>query len=120
MQRVAGIGGFFFRASNPTALAEWYRQHLGVDLTPTDHSQKPWSQEAAPTVFSPFPQDTDYFGDSAKHWMINFRVDDLDAMVEQLRAAGIEVTNDPEKYPNGRFARLRDPEGNPIELWESK
>ena len=117
---VAGIGGFFFRASNPTALAEWYRQHLGVDLTPTDYSQKPWSQEAGPTVFSPFPQDTDYFGDSAKHWMINFRVDDLDAMVEQLRAAGIEVTNDPEKYPNGRFARLRDPEGNPIELWESK
>jgi predicted enzyme related to lactoylglutathione lyase len=71
-------------------------------------------------VFAPFPQDTDYFGAEAQNWMINFRVPNLNAMVEQLRAAAVEVEVDPEHYPNGRFARLRDPEGNPIQLWESK
>ena len=118
MHRVTGIGGFFFRAKNPEALAQWYKEHLGIDLVPSDYSQKPWSQEAGPTVFAPFPVDSDYFGDAAKQWMINFRVNDLDGMVGQLRAAGITVTVDPEKHPNGRFARLHDPEGNPIELWE--
>jgi glyoxylase I family protein len=120
MQQVTGIGGFFFRAKNPAATAQWYKDHLGVDPTPSDYGQKSWSQEAGPTAFAPFPQDSDYFGDAGKQWMINFRVKDLDAMVEQLRAAEIEVTIDPETYPNGRFARLRDPEGNPIELWEPK
>src|ERR1041384_7235645 len=120
MQRVLGIGGFFFRAKNPATLAQWYKDHLGIDLVPADYSQKPWSQEAGPTVFAPFPQDSDYFGNAAKNWMINFRVKDLEKMVKQLRTAGIDVTVDPEKYPNGRFARLHDPEGNPIELWEAK
>lgn len=118
MQRVTGIGGLFFRSKDP-ALAKWYQKHLGIDLVPVDYSQKPWSQEAGPTVFAPFPQDSDYF-DSAKQWMINFRVKDLEAMVTQLRAAGIEVSMDAQAYPNGRFARLNDPEGNPIELWEPK
>ena len=67
------------------------QEHLGVDLAPADYSQKPWSQEAGPTVFAPFPQDSEHLGDAAKHWMINFRVGDLDAMVEQLRAAKIDV-----------------------------
>src|SRR5437588_3943542 len=116
MQRVTGIGGFFFRANNPEALAQWYKERFGIDLVPADYSQRPWSQEAGPTVFAPFPSGSDYFGDTTKNWMINFRVRDLDAMVEQLRAAGIEVKVDLEVYPNGRFARLRDPEGNPIEL----
>ncbi len=118
MEPVTGIGGVFFRAKDPTAMAKWYREHLGISLAPTDYTQKPWSQAAGPTVFAPFPQDTDYFGDAAKQWMINFRVNNLDAMVEQLRGAGIKVTLNPERYPNGRFARLCDPEGNPIELWE--
>ena len=104
---------------NPTVLAEWYREHLGIALARADYSQKPWSQDAGPTVFAPFPHDSDYFGNSARQWMINFRVRNLDAMVEQLRAAKIDVVVDSEKYPNGRFARLHDPEGNPIELWES-
>jgi glyoxylase I family protein len=120
MERVTGIGGFFFRAKDPMALARWYRQHLGIDLVPTDYSQKPWSQETGPTVFAPFPNDTDYFGNTAQPWMINFRVRNLDVMVAQLRGANIEVRIDPEAYPNGRFARLQDPEGNPIELWEPK
>jgi len=82
--------------------------------------RNPWSQEGGPTVFAPFPADSEYFGDVAKQWMINFRVSDLDAVVGQLRAAGVAVTVDPEIYPNGRFARLQDPEGNPIQLWEAK
>jgi predicted enzyme related to lactoylglutathione lyase len=120
MEHVTGIGGLFFRAKNPTLLAEWYRDHLGVALAPADYSQKPWAQEAGPTVFAPFPADSDYFGRLEKNWMINFRVRDLQAMVEQLRAAGVDVAIDPQTYPNGQFARLHDPEGNPIELWEPK
>ena len=69
-------------------------------------------------MFEPFPADTDYFRDPAKQWMLNFRVRDLDLMVAQLRAAGIEVEVDPVRYPNGRFARLRDPEGNPVAIWQ--
>ena len=118
MERVTGIGGLFFRAKDPVALGRWYQQHLGIDLVPTDYDQKPWSQEAGPTAFAPFAHDTDYFGNMEKHWMINFRVSNLDAMVTQLRAQNIEVRIDPEMYPNGRFARLHDPEGNPIELWQ--
>ena len=117
MERVTGIGGLFFRAKDPKTLAEWYQKNLGVDPVPADYSQKPWSQEAGPTVFAPFPKDSEHFGNAEKNWMINFRVRNLDAMVAQLRAAGIEVSVDPEIYPNGRFARLNDPEGNPIELW---
>lgn len=118
MERVTGIGGLFFRAKDPEALKAWYETHLGVTAPPRDYGQTPWRQEAGPTVFSPFEQSTDYFGRPGQMWMINFRVGDLDAMAAQLRAAGIEVTVDPEAYPNGRFARIYDPEGNPIELWE--
>lgn len=118
MEKVAGIGGLFFRAHDPKALGQWYQQHLGVALTPTSEGGTVWQQEAGPTAFSPFPETTKYFGDPSKVWMINFRVHDLDKMVAQLRKAGIEV-KDPETYPNiGRFARLHDPEGNPIELWQ--
>jgi glyoxylase I family protein len=118
MEKVAGIGGFFFRAHDPKALATWYEQHLGIALTPTTEGGTVWQQEAGPTSFSPFPQTTKYFGDPNKSWMVNFRVHDLDKMVAQLRTAGIEV-KDPESYPNiGRFSRLHDPEGNPIELWQ--
>jgi predicted enzyme related to lactoylglutathione lyase len=120
MQRVTGIGGVFFRANDPAALGRWYQEHLGVDLPPSDYDQKPWFQEAGPTVFAAFPKDTEYFGNKHQSWMINFRVKDLAAMAAQLRASGIEVAVDPEIHPNGRFARLHDPEGNPIELWEPK
>ena len=120
MECVTGIGGLFFRAKNPAALGQWYKDTLGINLVPADYSQKPWSQEAGPTVFAPFEHGTDYFGRTEQQWMINFRVRNLDAMVAQLRALKIEVRVDAEKYPNGRFARLHDPEGNPIELWEPK
>ena len=120
MEKVTGIGGLFFRAHDPTALGRWYQQHLGVSLTPSSYEESVWQQEAGPTVFAPFAETSDYFGDAHKVWMVNFRVRDLDRMAAQLRAAGVEVKIDPQSYPNGRFARLHDPEGNPIELWQPK
>ena len=117
-KHVTGIGGLFFRAKDAPALAQWYKEHLGIDPVPTGEGQEPWTQESGTTVFSPFPEDTKYFGNAEKQWMINFRVRDLGTLVDQLRASKIEVTFDPEMTPYGRFARLYDPEGNPIELWE--
>src|SRR5574341_2555840 len=108
MERVTGIGGLFFRARVPEALKQWYQDMLGVTATPKSYDEEPWLQEAGPTVFEPFPQETEYFGAPSQMWMVNFRVRDLDAMVAQLRGAGIEVTAYPEQYPNGRFARLHD------------
>jgi glyoxylase I family protein len=118
MEKVTGIGGFFFRAHDPKTLGRWYQDHLGVLVIPTSYGQQSWTQEAGETAFAPFPETTKYFGDLSKQWMINFRVRDLDKMAAQLRAAGIEVMIDPEKYPNGKFASLNDPEGNPIQLWQ--
>ena len=120
MEKVTGIGGFFFRAKNPKALALWYQQHLGILTIPTSSGESGWQQEAGPTAFAPFKETSDYFGDTQKVWMLNFRVRDLDKMAAQLQAAGIEVKMDPQSYPNGRFARVHDPEGNPIELWQPK
>lgn len=117
-ERVLGIGGLFFRSRDPKSLAQWYQLHLGIDPVPTESGHSGWQQAAGPTAFSPFPMDTGYFGAQQQAWMVNFRVRSLDAMVAQLRKANIEVKVDPEKYPYGRFARLHDPEGNPIELWE--
>jgi predicted enzyme related to lactoylglutathione lyase len=117
MERVTGIGGVFFRSQDPASLAAWYEAHLGVKRTPESYEEEPWYQEAGPTVFAPFEADTDYF-DASKQWMTNFRVANLDAMVAQLREAGVEVDVADETYPNGRFAHLNDPEGNRIELWE--
>ena len=119
MEKVTGIGGLFFRAHDPDALGHWYQQHLGIALTPTSYNDPVWVQEAGPTIFSPFPQTSNYFGDAQKSWMVNFRVRDLAKMAAQLQAAGIAVKIDPQSYPNGRFARLHDPEGNPIELWQA-
>ena len=120
MEKVTGIGGFFFRAKDPKALGLWYQQHLGILTIPTSYEEHGWQQEAGSTAFAAFPETTKYFGDPNKSWMLNFRIRDLDKMVAQLQAAGIEVKIDPQSYPNGRFARLHDPEGNPIELWQPK
>lgn len=112
MAKAAGIGGFFFRAHDHAALAKWYEEHLGVTEC--------WSQNSGLTVFAPFTRDTGYFA-ADKQWMINFRVDDLDQVLRDLRAAGIAVETRPEEWDNpetGRFARIQDPENNPIELWE--
>lgn len=115
MQKVNGIGGVFFRAQDPQVLSKWYETHLGVN----HYDPVPWKQREGYTVFAPFAQDTDYFGDASQQWMINFRVDDLEKMIHQLQAAGIAVeTRDEWNSEIGKFARLHDPEGNPIELWQ--
>ena len=115
MQKVTGVGGFFFRSSDGGALSAWYSQHLGIAA---GHDAM-WMQEAGPTVFAPFREDSDYFA-ADRRWMLNLRVSDMDAMLAQLRAADIAVETraewDDPAY--GRFARIHDPEGNPIELWE--
>jgi predicted enzyme related to lactoylglutathione lyase len=111
---VTGIGGFFFRSDDPGALSAWYQEHLGVAL-----GAEVWSQEAGPTVFAPFPRSTDYFP-ADKSWMLNLRVSDLDALLHDLAAAGIAALTNPDwdTPQTGRFARIHDPEGNPIELWQ--
>ena len=116
MERVTGIGGFFFRSQDPDALAVWYQERLGVTTVPETYEDGPWRQQEGETVFAPFQQDSKMIGPPEHTWMINFRVEDLDAIVTQLRAAGEQVEVDPERYPNGRFAELRDPEGNGIQL----
>lgn len=118
MQKVEGVGGFFFRSKDPKALAQWYEDNLGVNVVPDDYDKPAWRTTAGTTVFAPFKEDTTYFGDMKNQWMINFRVNDLAAMAKQLQAKGIKIEVDPEEYPNGRFAQLFDPEGNPIQLWQ--
>ena len=121
---VRGIGGLFFRAKDPDALNAWYRQHLNIGAgCNAEGTGEPdewfWKTEGGPVVFAPFKQTTDYFA-ADKAFMINLRVDDIDDLLASLRASGIEVLTDPawDDPSTGRFARIHDPEGNAIELWE--
>ena len=110
---VLGIGGLFFRARDPAALTAWYETHLLPGVAAFN-----WHQEAGQTVFSPFKQDSDYFA-ADKQFMLNLRVAGLDDLIARLRAAGIAVETRAEWDGDyGRFARIHDPEGNPIELWQ--
>ncbi|WP_062211644.1 VOC family protein [Demequina oxidasica] len=119
MEKVLGIGGLFIRADDPDALAKWYWERLGISLVPQGPTDRPWISEQGPTIFSPFPKDSDYFAEN-RQFMVNFRVRDLDAMLAQLAAAGHEATHHSAMDGIGKFARVHDPEGNPIELWEAE
>ena len=121
---VLGIGGLFFRARDPDALTTWYREHLGVgagcaadDTGPVD--EWTWRTQGGPVVFAPFRENTDYFA-ADKQWMLNLRVSGLDALLAKLRGADIAIETRAEwdAPETGRFARIHDPEGNAIELWE--
>jgi predicted enzyme related to lactoylglutathione lyase len=115
MERVLGIGGYFMRAADPTALTDWYRECLGLDADENGL----WRQEPGPTVFSTFEAGTDYFGSPAQQAMLNFRVRDLEAMLRQLRSRGADVAEEIEDLAGvGRFGWVTDPEGNRVELWE--
>jgi catechol 2,3-dioxygenase-like lactoylglutathione lyase family enzyme len=117
MERALGLGGVFVRSRDPAALARWYAEHLGV---PDGlHGEAVWQPEPGPTLFAPFAQDTEKFGERATGWMLNFRVADLDAMLAQLRTAGVDVEPEVQDEPGvGRFGWVRDLEGNRVELWE--
>lgn len=113
MAQVTGIGGVFFRCRDPEALALWYRTHLGLAA-----GSSPWAQQAGPTVFAPFAADSDYFP-ADQQVMLNLRVDDLDGLIADLRVTGIAVDTRAEwDGDHGKFARIHDPEGRAIELWQ--
>ena len=120
---VVGMGGYFFRAKDPEALKAWYREHLGVgggigtDPVTGHTNEWVWYVEGGPMVFEPFKAETDYFP-AERTAMVNLRVTDLDDLVAKLRDAGIEISQEQAMDGVGRFARVHDPEGNPIELWE--
>ena len=132
---VVGLGGLMFRAKDPAALKAWYREHLGIGGGCVPEGVEPgwqagtgpapgeqgheyfWYPQAGPMVFEPFSEGSDYFP-SDKRLLINLRVRDMDGLVAQLAAAGVELANDLVEEGVGRFVRIHDPEGNPIELWE--
>ncbi|QHN04951.1 VOC family protein [Granulicella sp. WH15] len=123
MARVTGIGGIFLRAQDPKTLRAWYAEHLGLDVHAVyGFASMPWSDELPPgtglTTWSLFPADTKHFGDAGKSAMVNYRVDDLEGLLAQLREAGVPIDPKREDYSYGRFAWIVDPEGNRIELWE--
>ncbi len=115
-EAVQGVGGVFFRAGDPVALRAWYADHLGIDME--DFGTVFTSKDGDQTVWAPFPADTTYFGTGGQQLMVNFRVRDLDAMLGQLRAAGVDVDDLVEEMEFGRFAWATDLEGNRFELWE--
>ncbi|MDO7881428.1 VOC family protein [Salinibacterium soli] len=111
---ISGIGGLFFRSRDPEARAAWYREHLGIHAG----QDGMWEQDAGMTVFAPFPANSDYF-DAEQPFMLNLRVTELDELVDRLERAGIAVEQRPEwDTEYGRFVRIHDPEGLPLELWE--
>jgi predicted enzyme related to lactoylglutathione lyase len=125
MARVTGIGGVFFLSrSDGKALRSWYEKNLGMRMEDYGFAILEWENDTAEdkgaTVWRVADRDSDWFSPSKSTFMINYRVDDLEAMVEQLTAAGIDILQGPEYHENGVFAWIMDPEGNKIELWEPK
>ncbi len=123
MKRVTGIGGIFFKSKDPKALGEWYRKHLGLNVEAWGGVAFPWVTDENPTgtgttVWNPFKQDTTHFAPSTASFMINYRVDDLHALIAALRAEGCQVDDKVDDSEYGKFGWVQDPEGNRIELWQ--
>lgn len=122
MKRVTGIGGVFFKCKDPKAVNEWYKTHLGFDTTPYgttfEWRQAEDSTQKGQTQWNPFPDDTKYFEPSFKEFMINYRVDNLVALVEELKKEGVTILDEIASYDYGKFVHILDLEGNKIELWE--
>jgi len=124
MARVTGIGGVFLKARDPKALSAWYEKHLGLALKPWGGAALKWPEDTAEdggvTAWNLTAQSSTWFAPSESSFMINYRVDDLEAIAQGLAAAGIPLLKPIEKHENGKFAWLMDPEGNKVELWEPK
>ena len=120
MKRVTGLGGIFFKAQDPKALSEWYRRHLGMDVSDWGGVVFRWADDSASgtTIWSPFKADSDYFAPSRAPFMINFRVADLHALLAALRAEGCDAQDKVDESEYGKFGWVVDPEGNKLELWE--
>jgi predicted enzyme related to lactoylglutathione lyase len=122
MKKVTGIGGIFFKTKNPQQIKEWYGKHLGFNIDPygtmfeTRNIDNP--EKKTYTVWSPFKEDTNYFEPSTKEFMINYQVENLEALLKVLQSEGIEPIGEMQVYEYGKFAHIMDPEGNKIELWE--
>ena len=122
MKRVTGIGGIFFKCKDPAKMNEWYKTHLGFDTS--EYGTKfEWQQAAGSvgegyTLWSPFPEKTKYFEPSSRDFMINYRVDDLEALVRQLKTEGVKFLDEIESSEYGKFVHILDIEGNKVELWE--
>jgi len=121
MKKVTGIGGVFFKSKDPKTINEWYKTHLGFDTTPYGTSFE-WKQlendKKGLTQWNAFPDNTKYFEPSAKEFMINYRVENLEALLEELKKGGVTIVDKMETYDYGKFVHILDPEGNKIELWE--
>jgi len=121
MKKVTGIGGVFFKCKDPKATTEWYQKHLGLDTNPYGATfewyEKPDSTTKAQTQWTPFKQDSKYFD---KDFMINYRVENLEVLVEELRKEGVTIVDKMETFDYGKFIHILDGEGNKIQLWEAK
>ncbi|MGD1848806.1 MAG: VOC family protein [Salibacteraceae bacterium] len=122
MKRVTGIGGIFFRSKDPQKTKDWYQQHLGLN-TDAYGTNFTWRQESDPeqkgaTQWSPFSSDTNYFGDTGQDFMINYRVENLEALVENLRQEGVKIVDEIATHDYGKFVHIEDNDGRRIELWE--
>ena len=119
MAKVVGLGGIFFKAADPAALSAWYTQHLGLTFEHWGGVRFDDGESIAGySLWAPFSADTDYFAPSQQPYMVNFQVDDLDALLAQLRAEGVTVDERVEESTAGRFGWIMDPEGRRIELWQ--
>jgi predicted enzyme related to lactoylglutathione lyase len=123
MKRITGIGGVFFKANDPSKLHEWYEKHLGLKREPGNYTMLRWREADDPekpgtTVWSLFKKDSNYFDPSQSSFMNNYRVENLDALLDLLRQEGVEIDPKREDTEYGRFAWIMDPDGNRIELWE--
>lgn len=124
MKRVTGIGGIFFKSKDPKASMEWYHKHLGLNTNPYGATFE-WyegddSTKKGQTQWTPFPESTKYFEPSGKDFMINYRVENLEALVEELKQEGVTIVDAIESYDYGKFVHILDGEGNKIQLWEPK
>ena len=122
MKKVTGIGGIFFKCKDPKAINEWYKTHLGFNTSPYGTSFK-WRQsddstKEGLTQWNPFAENTKYFEPSTNDFMINYRVENLEALIEELKKGGVTIIDKMETYDYGKFVHILDPEGNKIELWE--